>query len=176
MAAGARRRPEGMLVEREDRPVESEGAGSGPVSARIRRLLCEQPFAVLCTQGEGQPYGSLVAVAVTDDLSSLVFATPRATRKYRLLSLCRRVSLVLDSRSLHPDDFMSIDAVTATGTATEIPPGGAFDSLARLLVERHPYQQAMILSPSAALFRVEVVRYFHVTRFQEVTQWVPGTD
>ena len=60
----------------------------------VARLVREQPYAVLCTQGEGQPYGSLVALAVTDDLSSAVFATPITTRKYRLLWDCDHVALV----------------------------------------------------------------------------------
>ncbi|MCK7494095.1 MAG: hypothetical protein MZW92_24830 [Comamonadaceae bacterium] len=34
----------------------------------IRRLLDGQLYGVLCTQGQGQPYGSLVAYAMTPDL------------------------------------------------------------------------------------------------------------
>jgi len=48
---------------------------------KIRRLVDSQPFAVLCTQGQGQPYGSLVAYAPTEDLANAVFATSKATRK-----------------------------------------------------------------------------------------------
>jgi hypothetical protein len=61
----------------------------------IRRLVVSQPYAVLCTQGQGQPYGSLVAYAMTTDLTSAVFATPRATRKFRLLSECDHVALLM---------------------------------------------------------------------------------
>ena len=42
------------------------------VRDRIERLAREQPCAVLCTQGEGQPYGWLVALAVSEDLRSAV--------------------------------------------------------------------------------------------------------
>ena len=68
----------------------------------IRALVAEEPFAVLCTQGEGQPYGSVVAFAFDHDLKSFVFATPRATRKFRLLSQCDRVALVVDNRGKYP--------------------------------------------------------------------------
>ena len=37
---------------------------------QVVRLVREQPDAVLCTQGGGQPYGSLVALAVTAHQSS----------------------------------------------------------------------------------------------------------
>ena len=58
----------------------------------IRRPLDGQLYGVLCMQGQGQPYGSLVAYAMTPDLGSAVFATQKATRKYRLLSECAHVA------------------------------------------------------------------------------------
>jgi len=74
-------------------------ADDGALRDRIERLVNEQPYAVLCTQGGGQPYGSLVALAVSDNLSAAVFATPMTTRKYRLLCDCEHVALVIDSRA-----------------------------------------------------------------------------
>jgi hypothetical protein len=141
---------------------------------RIRRLTATQPFAVLCTQGEGQPYASLIAFAVTDDLSAAVFSTPVATRKYRLLSQCDRVALMIDSRAEHPDNMMEVEALTATGRAVQIPQGEEFERLAPMLIGRHPQLADFVNSPSCALFRIDIVRYFHVTRFQQVSQWSPS--
>ena len=62
-----------------------QGSHEG-LEATIRRLIDNQPYAVLCTQGQGQPYGSLVAYSMTSDLAWAVFATTKATRKFRLLS------------------------------------------------------------------------------------------
>ncbi len=146
-----------------------------PLSKNIRELLTHEPFAVLCTQGEGQPYGSVVAFAAREDLGTLVFATPTTTRKYRLLSACDRVALVVDSRPRFPDDLTQVEAVTATGRAAQVPRGPEFDALSELLVSRHGYLHAFVLAPTSALFRVDVFRYFHVVRFQEVRQWVPGS-
>jgi nitroimidazol reductase NimA-like FMN-containing flavoprotein (pyridoxamine 5'-phosphate oxidase superfamily) len=144
-----------------------------PLEAQIRQLIERQPFAVLSTQGHGQPYGSLVAFAATDDLTSMVFATPTATRKYRLLSECDHVALVVDSRSTRSDDMMEIEALTATGRATRLTETGEIERFAQLLLARHGQLNRFVASPSTALFRVDVVRYFHVTRFQEVRQWKP---
>lgn len=154
---------------------ESPGASKGdlPVKTRIRKLLDGQPYAVLCTQGEGQPYGSLVALAVTDDLASMVFATPKATRKYRLLSECDHVALVVDSRSTQSSDMMQIEALTITGRATEVTDSEDVETWSDLLLGRHSQLRSFVAAPSTALFRVEVVRYFHVTRFQEVREWKP---
>jgi len=139
----------------------------------IRRLLDGQLYGVLCTQGQGQPYGSLVAYAMTRDLDSAVFATQKATRKYRLLTACAHVALVIDNRSALPGRLMDVEAVTATGRAHEVATGPEFEQWSRLLTDRHPYLDTFVRSVSCGLFRVDIVRYFHVTRFQEVRQWVP---
>ena len=140
---------------------------------RIRTLMTEQPYAVLCTQGGGQPYGSVIAFAVNEALNSVVFATPIATRKYRLLSECDRVALVVDNRAGHPGDVSRIDAVTATGKAVALSDSGAVAEWQHRLIEKHPHMRDFIRAPSTALIRVEILRYLHVVRLQEVHQWVP---
>jgi hypothetical protein len=144
------------------------------VRERIGKLLNGQPFAILCTQGGGQPYGSVVAYAVSQDLNAATFATPVATRKYRCE--CDRVALVVDSRATFPDDMMKVEAVTATGRAVQLDPGPEFDRWAELLTTRHPQLKSFVTAPSSALFRVDITRYLHVTRFQEVHQWIPESN
>ncbi len=140
---------------------------------RIHRLVSQQSFCVLCTQGGNQPYGSLIAFAFTDDLKHFFFTTPVATRKYKLLSECQNVALVIDSRCQHQDDPTQADAVTITGKAIQIESGSDYECGITMLKSRHPYLVSFIDSDSTALFRIDVVRYFHVTRFQEVSQWIP---
>jgi nitroimidazol reductase NimA-like FMN-containing flavoprotein (pyridoxamine 5'-phosphate oxidase superfamily) len=140
----------------------------------IQALVRTEPFAVLCTQAGGQPYGSLVAFAFTEGVGSFVFATPVATRKYRLLSECDHVALLVDNRGRFPDDMMKVSAVTVTGRASQVDPGPDFERWASLLTDRHPYLKSFVQAPSTALFRVDVVRCLHVTRFQEVRQWIPA--
>ena len=143
------------------------------LAEKIAQLVQDQPYAILCTQAGGQPYGSLVAFAVTEDLSSAVFATPVSTRKYRLLCECDHVALVIDSRFRSSADMMNIEAVTATGRATEVPAGSEHDRWSGLLIRRHRQLEDFVKSPTTAVFRVEILRYFHVSRFQEVRQWIP---
>ena len=141
---------------------------------RIWRLVNSQSYAVLCTQGQGQPYGSLVAYSITRDLTQAVFATPRATRKFRLLTECDHVALVIDNRPDHPDQLMEIEGITATGQAELIDHDDSeFQCWAELLSDRHPYLTRFVQSASCALFGIKIFRYFHVSRFQEVRQWVP---
>ena len=156
---------------------ELESAPQDPsLPDRIRKLVHEERFAVLCTQGGRQPYGSVVAFALSYDLSAAVFATPMTTRKYRLLSECDRVALVVDNRGKYPHDMMKVEAITATGQAIQLKPDTEHDRWAELLTARHPYLRSFVRAPSTALFRIDIVRYLYVTRFQEVRQWVPVLD
>ena len=155
-----------------DRELDAEVADPR-VAECIQRLVEAEPFAVLCTQGGGQPYGSVVAYAVGPELCTITFATPTATRKYRLLCECESVALVIDSRSKFPEDMMKVEAVTATGRAVQLGPGPEFDRWANLLTQRHPQLQSFVRAPSSALFRIDLVRYQHVSRFQEVRRWIP---
>ncbi|MEE4312541.1 MAG: pyridoxamine 5'-phosphate oxidase family protein [candidate division KSB1 bacterium] len=140
---------------------------------RIMQLVNGQPFAVLCTQGESQPYASLIAYAFTEDLKHFFFTTPVATRKYHLLTHCERVALMIDNRCQHPDDMTKIEAITVTGKATHIHSGDMHQQGKDLLKLRHSYLRQFVEANSTALFKIEVVRYFHVTQFQGVSQWIP---
>lgn len=157
-----------------DEEAHGEPGSDAALPERIRRLLADQPYAVLSTQGGGQPYASLVAFAASPDLGAVVFATPRNTRKFRLLSECDHVALLADNRYVHSQAMMEVEAVTATGRAVQVGAGPEFERWSALLLAKHPHLAPFVRSPSVALFRIDVVRYFHVVRFQEVTQWRPG--
>lgn len=156
-----------------DLEAASPGVADPLLPERVRRLVRGEPYAILSTQGDGQPYASIVAFAATDDFRTVVFATPMATRKYRLLTACDRVALLIDNRCKYPDDMMRVEAVTATGRAIHVERGEELDRWSRVLVARHPHLAGFVASPSVALFRVEIVRFFHVERFQEVREWRP---
>jgi uncharacterized protein YhbP (UPF0306 family) len=166
--------PDEPLFDSEATPDETGAVSDPAVRERIERLVREQPYAVLCVQGGGQPYGALVAFAFSEDLRHVVFATPMATRKYRLLSECDHVAFVIDDRPSHGDELMDIEAVTITGRSQQIDRGSAFEEWAELLLSRHPYLSAFVRAPTCALFRVDVLRCLHVGRFQEVRQWIPN--
>ena len=143
------------------------------VRDQIQRLVDEQPYAVLCVQGGGQPYGALVAVAFSPDLQHAVFVTPKATRKYRLLGERNHVAMVIDNRPGKANELMEVEAVTVTGHSQLVERGAEFDRWAEILLARHPYLASFVKADTCALFRIDTVRFLHVMRFQEVSQWVP---
>jgi len=155
----------------EDRENNSEISVN--LATQIRKLVDSQSFCILSTQGNNQPYGSLVAYAFTEDLKKFFFKTHVATRKYKLLQECPQVALVIDSRCQHLEDITEVEAVTITGKATQLRSGAEHDLGIELLRKRHSYLENFIKISSTALFKIDVVRYFHVVRFQEVSQWIP---
>jgi len=141
---------------------------------KIVELVSEQSFFILCTQGEGHPYGSLIAYTFKNDLKNFFFATSRNTRKYKLLSACPKAAIVIDSRCKNHDEFMKIDVLTATGKAVQILKNEKdFETDMGLLKNRHPYLGEFLESDYTALFRLDVENFIYVNNFQEVFEWKP---
>jgi nitroimidazol reductase NimA-like FMN-containing flavoprotein (pyridoxamine 5'-phosphate oxidase superfamily) len=167
-----------MQMSRKRKTTEPEAqsgaaSGHGGIQDQIRALLEGQPFGVLCTQGEGQPYGSVVALAYDEGLSRLAFATPENTFKYRQLCACDRVAVVIDDRSQFPDDARRASAITAVGSAERVEAGADLAQWQARLAERHPDLADFFRAKGTALFCVNVEQHKLITRFQEVHVWEP---
>jgi hypothetical protein len=135
----------------------------------IRELLESQRLAVLSTQNQGQPYCNLIALAATDDLRHLVFATTRATRKYANLMADSRVAVLVDNRRNDPGDLTEAAALTALGKAWEVQ-GVERQQFLEVYLKKHPYLEGFVTGPTCALLRIRVDKYIVVTRFQEVRE------
>jgi heme iron utilization protein len=135
-------------------------------------LLDTQRLAVLSTQMSGRPYSNLIAFAASRDLKDIVFATPRASRKYANLIAEPRVSLLIDNRSNQEADFVQASAVTVLGTATDTLESDR-EKYLRLYLHKHPYLKEFVTAPSCALMQVKVEKFIFVTRFQEVREIYP---
>ena len=131
-------------------------------------LLSSQRLAVLSTDDHGKPYSSLIAFAAATDLKTLVFATPRPTRKFSNLRENERVSLLIDNRSNREEDFAEAAAATILGHAREVT-GEERESCLALYLGKHPGLSSFARSPNCAVFRVEVETCYVVDRFQSVS-------
>ena len=136
----------------------------------LQELCRNQPLAALATDAGSLPYISLVAIAVTEDLRRLYFATPRATRKWSNLTRNPHVSLLLDNRANQVSDFSRAVAATILGTAQEID-GTTRDEGMTIYLSRHPHLADFVASPTCALFKVQIDRIYLVTRFQNVMEF-----
>jgi heme iron utilization protein len=149
-----------------------DSEGRAHLTALLRTLFASQHFATLATHHQGQPYTSLVAFAVTDNLRTVVFATMRATRKFTNLSADARVALLMDDRANEPTDLREATAVTAMGSAYEAL-GAERRLLEGLLLAKHPDLAEFLATPGCALLAVRVQTYTVVTSFQNVQELIP---
>ncbi len=138
---------------------------------QIHQLLAGQRLAVLSTSEMGRPYASLVAFYFSPDLRFVCFATTRSTRKYANLKNQPQVAFLIDSRSNQEEDFHQAAAVTVIGQSRELD-GEERQRAADLYLLRHPYLEEFIEAPTTAFFTVHVEKYIHVSRFQEVFEYL----
>lgn len=139
---------------------------------KIQDLLQSQKLAVLATQGDGQPYTSLMAYAFTDDLRFLLVATSISTRKHANLMGESRVSMLVDNRSNSVDDFEQAAALTIVGRAKNISPDNE-QAYRQIYLDRHPSLIAFLGASSTAFITIEVDKYLLVSHFEDVVEYTP---
>jgi len=86
----------------------------------VKDLLSSQRLAVLATQSQRQPYGSLVAFMGTGRLETPGFRYDPCHSEYANISKNPRVAMIIDNRSNREADFHQAAAVTATGIVKEV--------------------------------------------------------
>ena len=147
--------------------------GTVSVADRVSALDKICPHAVLATDAAGQPYTSLVAYALTPDGKGVAFITPKATRKYRNILKNPRVSLLIDTRTNTPKDYMKAESVTILGNARPIRRGKTRTTLAAIFLKKHPKLEEIIYSRETALIFIKITKGIHVTKFQSISVWDP---
>jgi nitroimidazol reductase NimA-like FMN-containing flavoprotein (pyridoxamine 5'-phosphate oxidase superfamily) len=148
--------------------------GSVLIPERLKVLDRMEYFAVLATDDDGQPYTSLVNFALTPDCKAVIFATPRATRKYRNMIKTKSVALLIDSRSKKTKNLMGTEAVTVIGNARPLRRGKAWKAFANIYIRKHPDLAEFVYSPSTAFMVVDAIRCVHVSQFQTISVWDCG--
>lgn len=136
---------------------------------KLKELFDKQRIGVLSTQKKNRPYASLVAFAVTDDLKSFIFATPRTTRKYSNIMASSRAALLIDNRSNRMSDFRRAMAVTVVGTVRELRKSRK-SRLIQLYTDKHSHLEDFIKSPTCAVLCLEAKTLHVVDRFQHVVE------
>jgi len=144
--------------------------GSEDVLGRLALLNEQQPHAVLATVSDDKPYTSLIAYALTPDLTGLVFASPQKTRKYRSIMKNRDVCLLIDTRSGTEGDYIRAESISILGHAGFIRKGRKREELTKIFLKKHPRLKEFVYAPSTALILVKIIKCIHVGSFQTVSE------
>ena len=139
------------------------------VRKRIAQLLTEQKLGILATLGESYPYQSIVAFSGSKDIKHILFATKRATSKYKNLKYKAQVSIFIDNRSNQERDFIEAIGMTVIGDAQEMS-GSRRNKHIKIFLRKHPSLRDLLSTEDCALFMIRVRVYYVVVNFQDVTE------
>ncbi len=140
------------------------------IKAYIENIFKISRFAVLATEGEGQPHASLIAVTPMEGFRKLIFATYRNTRKYQNLTHNGKVAVLVESIDINKSGLKESSVLTAFGQVEDI------EIAEKNLVfeahqERHPALLSFMQSEDCSLVRIKVDTYQVVRGIDDVTWW-----
>lgn len=134
----------------------------------VKRLLTHQLYGVLATLDDaGRPHTSIVAFVTADDLRSIIFCTPRNTRKCRYVLARPHVALFVDDRRSAPEELMQVTGIEASG-AVQAVADDRFAIYRQLYLAKYPGMERFVDAPESMMVRVAVERYDTVDHFQHV--------
>ena len=140
----------------------------------IEGALQTSRFAVLATEGNGQPHTSLIAITPFGSFRQLIFATYRNTLKYRNLAHNSKVAVLIESGDVNMKDLPKSIVLTIIGHTKEI---SIADNEAAFQVhlKRHPQMESFMLSNDCALILVIAQSYQVVYGIDDIT-WITADD
>lgn len=112
-----------------------------------------------------QPVPEPDAFAFTQDLGTIVLATPRDTRKFANIAGNPNAALLVDNRKNTPEDSSQALAVTILGEVQAVE-GDRAAGLRDIFLARHPHLEEFVSNPDTALLQIKVRRYIVVSEFQ----------
>jgi heme iron utilization protein len=127
-------------------------------------------FAVLATEGDGQPHASLIAVTPMEGFRKLIFATYRNTRKYSNLVHNGKVAILVENININSSGLQESIVLTAFGHVEEIKDGEE-DIVLEAHLERHPELSDFMKSGDCSLVRIKVHAYQFVRGIDDVEWW-----
>jgi hypothetical protein len=141
-----------------------------PLKGYIERAFQGSHFAVLATEGDGQPHASLIAITPVEGFRQLIFATYRSTNKYRNLLHNCKVAVLIEIGDPGNSGSDKGFVLTAFGNALEINIAKNEADLNAHL-KRHPDLEMFLRSKDCALIRVTLVKFQLVHGIDDVRWW-----
>jgi nitroimidazol reductase NimA-like FMN-containing flavoprotein (pyridoxamine 5'-phosphate oxidase superfamily) len=140
------------------------------IKSYIEDIFKNNRFAVLATEGDGQPHASLIAVTPMESFRKLVFATYRNTRKYSNLAHNGKVAVLVESSVVNSSELREIFVLTAFGQVEEIETVEK-DMVFNAHLERHPELLTFLKAEDCTLVRIKVDTYQVVRGIDDVEWW-----
>jgi len=140
----------------------------------IEGALQTSRFAVLATEGNGQPHTSLIAITPFGSFRQLIFATYRNTLKYRNLVHNSKVAVLIESGDVNMKGLKESVVLTIIGYTEEISKEEN-EAAYQAHLKRHPEMESFMLSSDCALILVIGQSYQVVYGIDDI-RWITTDD
>ena len=140
----------------------------------IEGILKTNGFAVLATEGNGQPHTSLIAITPLGNCRQLVFATYRNTLKYRNIEYNSKVAVFIEIERVNNEDLRGRIVLTIIGHTEEISIADNKEAF-QVHLKRHPEMESFMLSPDCALIMFYPQSYQVVYGIDDI-RWITADD
>ena len=144
------------------------------IKEHIEAVLKTSSFAVLATEGDGQPHASLIAISPFGNFRQLIFTTYRNTLKYRNLAHNSKVAVLIESRDVNMKDLKGSAVLTIIGHTEEICKDKN-EAAYQAHLKRHPEMEPFMLSSDCAMFLVTAQSYQVVYGVNDI-KWITAED
>jgi uncharacterized pyridoxamine 5'-phosphate oxidase family protein len=132
----------------------------------IENAILASRFAILATEGKGQPHMSLIAITPVSGFSKLIFSTYRKTVKYTNLIENNKVAVMIENGDCKNFSLQGNFILTAFGRAEEIQVDD--DSILQAHLDRHPEMTSFLQSEECALIQITVNAFQLVLGIEDV--------
>jgi uncharacterized pyridoxamine 5'-phosphate oxidase family protein len=145
-----------------------------PSREYIEDVLNLNKFAVLATEGNGQPHTSLIAITPFGSFRQLIFATYRNTLKYRNLLNNSKVAVLIESRDANMEVPQKRIVLTIIGHTEEISKEEN-EAASRAHLKRHPQMESFMQSSDCVLILV-IAQLYQVVNGIDDIRWITADD
>lgn len=121
---------------------------------KVATLLAQEQVAVLITQGEQWPTGTMQAFAETD-AAELIFIMGDTAEKYQNLTTRPNATVLVDTRDVGKIPTFEVARASIQGVARDVARNSAeFDSLKAIFLKKNPFEAPFFGNPALRMMRV----------------------
>jgi general stress protein 26 len=120
---------------------------------KLAGLFAQEQVAVLITQGEQWPTGTVQAFAETEELD-LVFIMGVNSEKYQNLMKRPQVTVMVDTRDVGNVASFEITRASVQGVASEVERGGAWEALKAAFLKKNPFEAPFFGGDTLRMVRI----------------------
>ena len=144
------------------------------VKEYIEGIINTSGFAVLATEGNGQPHVSLIAITPLGNCRELLFVTYRNSIKYRNIKCNNKVALFFENKDISEKEIKERVVLTIIGYTEEINIS-ANDEAYLAHLRRHPGMESFMLSPDCTLIKI-IAQSYQVVKGIDDIRWITADD